>query len=120
MKANYFHLHKEGHSEPLASRIQVANNPWSRFWGLMPRTNLEPGEGLWIVPCDSVHSCFMRFPFDAIFLSKEGEVLKVIPAMKPWRCSPLVKGARQVLELPSGFANEQGIDMNDRLFLEPV
>lgn len=89
-------------SEVLAERVLVADNPWLRLRGLMFKPQLEPGEGLLLSPCNSVHSCFMRFEFDAIFLDKHNQVIHVIEAMQPWRFSSLIWRAKKVLELEAG------------------
>ena len=68
----------------------------------MGRKALAPGEGLWIEPCSSIHTCFMRFPIDVVFLDEKLSVVRVIASMKPWRFSTWVWKARSVLELESG------------------
>ncbi|HEY3369007.1 MAG TPA: DUF192 domain-containing protein [Symbiobacteriaceae bacterium] len=75
-----------------------------RLRGLMFRKELAPGEGLVIRPCNSVHSHFMRFPIDVLFLDRGGRVVHVMPAMRPWKQSPFVRGAVAVLELAAGAA----------------
>jgi hypothetical protein len=103
----------------LAQRAVWANTPISRFWGLMGRPGLAPGEGLWIEPCADIHSCFMRFLFDAVFVSRDGEVLHVVHAMRPWRMSRFVLGARSVLELPAGCIHETDTQVGHLLVREP-
>ncbi|OGR51919.1 MAG: hypothetical protein A2049_07725 [Elusimicrobia bacterium GWA2_62_23] len=76
----------------------------SRLFGLIPRRDLGPEEGLWLEPCAMIHMCFMRFAIDAVFLGEGGKVLRVLPNLRPWRFSPWVPGARGVLELPAGRA----------------
>lgn len=104
----------------VAQHVQVANNPITRFFGLMGKPSLSPGHGLWIVPCADIHSCFMRFEFDAIFLDKSGTVLHLQERMKPWRISKFVKGGRVVLEVPSGVIAETGTQLGDHLELQPL
>lgn len=102
----------------LAERVLVADNPWLRFKGLMGRPELSPGEGLLLQPCSSIHSCFMRFEFDALFLDKDNRVIHIVDAMKPWRLSPIIWKAKQVLELPAhqaeGTLLGQYIDIHAR------
>lgn len=74
----------------------------TRLLGLIPRRSLGPEEGLWLEPCAMIHMCFMSFAIDAVFLDREGRVLRVVRNLRPWRVSPWVLGARGVLELPSG------------------
>ena len=99
---------------------EKAATPWSRFWGLMNKPSLPAGHGLWLEPCADIHSCFMRFEFDAVFISKSGEVLHTMQAMKPWRVSRFVKGGRAVLELPAGAIAASETRPGDCLHLEPV
>lgn len=86
----------------LGDRIRRADTFRLRLMGLMFRPRLEPGEGLWLEPCRQVHTHFMRFPLDLVFMDPEGRVLRVLRAFPPWRVSPLVAGARAVLEIPAG------------------
>jgi uncharacterized membrane protein (UPF0127 family) len=63
---------------------------------------MEPEEGLWIVPCPMIHTLFMRFPIDVLFLDRDLRVRRVIENLKPWRLSPWVFSAYSCLELPGG------------------
>jgi uncharacterized membrane protein (UPF0127 family) len=96
----------------------VADTLWTRLVGLQCHSRLEAGEGMWITPCNSIHSCFMKFRFDAVFVDKTGKVLHLIRAMKPWRMSRVVLGAQSVLELPAGAADGAGIQCGDIMRLE--
>ncbi|HEV3233554.1 MAG TPA: DUF192 domain-containing protein [Candidatus Dormibacteraeota bacterium] len=80
----------------------MADSSWKRFVGLMGRASLPAGEGLWIEPCNSIHMFFMRFAIDAVFLDRDNRVKRVVRDLKPWRVSPIVFGARTVVELPAG------------------
>ena len=90
----------------LADKVQEAYNWKQRLKGLLGQAELKPGEALFIRPCSSIHSLFMRFRFDAVFIDKKGKVLHLIQAMKPWRISKIVFGAWGVLELPEGVLSE--------------
>jgi hypothetical protein len=85
--------------------------------GLLGRRGLESGEGLLLKPAPSVHTFFMRFPIDAVFLDREGSVLKVRSHLRPWRVAA-ARGAHATLELAAGEAQRRGIGRGDRL--EPV
>jgi uncharacterized membrane protein (UPF0127 family) len=95
----------------------LAETVWARLRGLLGRHGLEPGEGLLLRPSGSVHTCFMRFPIDVVFLDAELEVLRVAPAVRPWRARAQ-RGARAVLELRAGEAERVGIGPGDRLTIE--
>jgi len=92
----------------------LADTVWTRFRGLMGRRELAPGAGLLLRPSGSVHTCFMRFPIDIVFLDGELEVVAVSPSVRPWRARAK-RGARAVLELPAGEAVRVGIFRGDRL-----
>jgi len=86
----------------LASKVLKADTALSRMRGLLGRGRLEPGEALWIAPCAMIHTFFMRFSLDVVFLDAELRVLRVIERLRPWRVSPWVPWARSVLELEAG------------------
>jgi uncharacterized membrane protein (UPF0127 family) len=90
---------------------------WSRFMGLMGRETLPSGHGLWIEPCSSIHMFFMRFAIDVLFLDREGRVKRVLLRLRPWRVSPVVLGARTVVELPAGTLRDKAL-VGQRLRLE--
>ena len=88
----------------VASRVLKADTFSTRLFGLIPRAALGPEEGLWLDPCAMIHTCFMRFPIDAVFLDGGLKAVKVCVALPPWRFSPWVYGAKSVLELAPGRA----------------
>ena len=81
-----------------------ADRPLSRARGLLGRSGLAPGEGLWLAPCRQVHTCFMRFAIDVVFLDHGNQVLRLCRELAPWRFSPWVGGAVSALELAAGAA----------------
>ncbi len=103
----------------VCERCEVADRPLSRLRGLLGRRRLEPGAGLLLEPCNSVHTLFMRFPIDAVFLDAERRVLRVRRGMGPWRAAG-ARGARAVLELAAGEAERAGVSPGERLYLTPV
>ena len=88
-------------STVLATRLEVADSGPKRNKGLLGRDGLAPGEGLWIVPCESVHTFFMRFPIDLVYLDRNTTVKKVRHAVGAWRLSACLS-AHSILELPAG------------------
>ena len=100
----------------VCERCLVATSALARMRGLLGRSGLESGEGLYLQPAPSVHTFFMRFPIDVVFLARDGEVVKVVPGVKPWRTTA-ARGARAVLELAAGEADRRGIRVRDRLDL---
>jgi len=75
---------------------------------------MEPDEGLWIIPCPMIHTFFMRFSIDVLFLDKELRVRHVVENMMPWRMSRWVFSAHSVLELPAGTL-DGSVSNGDRL-----
>ncbi len=104
----------------VARQVQKADSYFKRLVGLMGKPGIPPGFGLWIVPCQDVHSFFMRFEFDAIFLDGNGKVLYLLERMKPWRVSRFVKGGKVVLELPAGAIAQSVTEIGDELELRPA
>jgi uncharacterized membrane protein (UPF0127 family) len=87
--------------------------------GLLGRKRLPRGHGLLIKPTWSIHTMFMRFPIDVVFLDRDRTVVRVVHALRPWR----VAGARRAvaaLELAAGAAAEAGIEVGDSLVLEEL
>jgi uncharacterized protein len=86
----------------IAKRVLKADQPETRAKGLLGRASMDADEGLWIVPCPMIHTFFMKFPIDVLFLNRELKVVRVIENLKPWRLSPWVFRAHSVLELAGG------------------
>jgi uncharacterized membrane protein (UPF0127 family) len=92
----------------MCERCTVADRALTRLRGLLGRSELPAGEGLLLRPAPSIHTWFMRFPIDAVFLDRELRVLDVRSELRPWRIAGR-RGARAVLELAAGEANRRGV-----------
>ena len=103
----------------LVPRCRVARGFFGRALGLMGRRGLPPGEGLLLAPCGEIHTCFMRFPLDAIFLDREGAVVRVVRGLRPWRLTAGGRGARTVIEAQSGWLDAEGLGPGERLTARP-
>jgi uncharacterized membrane protein (UPF0127 family) len=101
----------------VADRADIADTSAKRREGLLKHKGLQPGEGLWIAPCEAVHTIGMKFPIDVLFLDRKKKVLKVKRAMPRWRMAASLF-AHSVLELPSGRAVETGTVAGDQLEFE--
>ncbi len=97
----------------LVSAGRVADGFWSRFVGLMGAAGLDAGEGLLLTRCNSIHTHFMRFPIDVLYVSRALEVVHVDRAMAPWRFGRIHRGSHFVVELPAGAA--KGTEVGDML-----
>lgn len=103
----------------LASRLMVADTGGKRRKGLLGRRQLLAGEGLWIVPCESVHTFFMQFPIDLIYLDRHHRIRKLRSGVVPWRISACFS-AYSVIELPSGTIHDSQTIVGDTLEFSPV
>ena len=101
----------------LADRVDVADTGAKRRTGLLKHTGLAPGEGLWIVPCEAVHSFGMKFAIDVVYLDRKKKVRKTRPNMVPRRISGCLL-ADSVLELPVGAIEASGTQAGDQLAFE--
>jgi uncharacterized protein len=100
-------------------RCTVADRPLTRLRGLLGRSSLPAGDGLLLRPSPSVHTWFMRFPIDVVFLDRDLHVLAVRHSVRPWRMAGR-RGARAVLELAAGEARRRGVDVGTRLHVVPA
>ena len=103
----------------LGDSIDVADTSEKRRTGLLKHQGLEPGQGLWISPCESVHTFFMKFPIDLVYIDKQRKVRKVRNAVPAWRVSACLV-AESVLELPPGTAQRTGTQPGDMLVFEKL
>ncbi len=105
-------------TQTLVSAGQVAKNMWTRMRGLIGSKPLAQGQGLLIVPSNSIHTHFMGFPIDVLYLSRAGQVLAMDEKMVPWRFGRIHRGARFVLELPAGVIAQSGTKVGDQLRIQ--
>lgn len=98
----------------VCEHCEIARSSLERMRGLLGRKGLGEGEGMLITRTSSVHTAFMAFPMDAVFLDKELRVRRVVPAMRPWRAA-WKPGSRSVLELAGGEAERVGIGEGSQL-----
>lgn len=101
--------------DTLVSQLKHANHFFTRLLGLMGTKRLGNGSGLLITPCQQIHTHFMRYPVDIIFLDKEMVVLEKLVALKPWKFTRFIKQAKHVLEVPAYAADK--VNVGDQLIL---
>lgn len=101
----------------LATSLEVALDSPSRRKGLLGRAALGHESALILAPCSSIHTFFMRFPIDAVFVRRNGSVLRVLREVGPWRIG-LAPQAFAVVELSSGAASRADTRVGDLLHLE--
>lgn len=102
----------------LAERLEKAHTAAARNRGLLGREAFLPGEGLWIAPCESVHTFFMRFPIDLVYLDRKLRVKKVRHRVGAWRISACLT-AFSVLELPAGTVAATQTERGDQIEIVP-
>jgi len=102
--------------ESLADRVEVAVTRRDRRKGLLGRTGLEASSALILAPCAAIHTMFMRFDIDAVFVDDDGRAVKVVRELSPWRIA-LDPTAHAVVELPAGSLREREVNVGDRLYL---
>jgi len=103
----------------VAHSVKVADQGASRRKGLLGHKGLRLGEGLWIVPCESVHTIGMKFPIDLIYLDRDLKVKKVVHEVPRWRLSACFS-AHSVLELAAGSVRPTQTKRGDQLRFQPV
>lgn len=96
-------------------RVRIARTFGARFVGLLNRSRLDEAEGLLLVPGGSIHTWWMRFAIDVIFLDAQLEVLRVAANVVPWRFALAPRGTQCVLEVAAGVAQRSGIERGRRL-----
>ncbi|MDR3739421.1 MAG: DUF192 domain-containing protein [Terracidiphilus sp.] len=103
----------------LASNAEVADTPQRRSKGLLGRNGLGPGGALWIVPCESVHTFWMKFDLDLIYIDRRYRVVKIRTGVPPWRLSACLK-AHSIIEFQASALRDTGTLPGDQLAFVPV
>jgi uncharacterized membrane protein (UPF0127 family)/CheY-like chemotaxis protein len=98
----------------VCERCIVADRAHRRMRGLLGRRGLRPGEGMVLRPAWNVHTAFMRFPIDVVFLDSDQVVVRLERAVAPWR-TVSCRGAREVVELSAGECERRGLELGDRV-----
>jgi uncharacterized membrane protein (UPF0127 family) len=99
----------------LGSRVEVASTFWSLLRGLIGRPEPKRGEGLLLLRCNCIHTFWMSFDLDVLFLDEKGRVLELLRSLRPWKRTRRVPGARYVLEVPVGTIDASGTQAGDEL-----
>jgi uncharacterized protein len=107
-------LQSRNNDKILLASVTRASNAWERLRGLLGRPPLTASQGMLLCPCNSVHTFFMGYPIDVIYLDRELVVRRVVAELRPWRgCMDF--GAFQTLELAPGRAAQLGISVGLQL-----
>ena len=98
----------------VCEHLLVAARPLQRMRGLLGRDSLAQDEGILLRPAGSIHTFFMRFAIDVVFLDRDLAVVGIEPSLAPWRTAGR-RGAKSVVELASGECERRGIEIGDAL-----
>lgn len=107
-----------GTGASIASRVQLANTFLTRLRGLMFTRRLESGAGLWLRPCQSIHSFWMFYSIDAVFLDRQLRIVKLVENLRPFRLTVPHLAAHSVLELEPGTIARHALKVGDQLAVE--
>ena len=107
-------------SDTTLAVASVADRPWTRMIGLLGRAGLDQGDGLVIEPCDAIHTWFMRFPIDVLFVDRQGLVVDAIHGLEPFRVASGRPAATTTIELPAGTLKRAGVHPGARVRMEPA
>lgn len=102
-------------SSVLADNAKIAGSFLTRLVGLLNRSCLNKGEALILSPSNSIHTFFMRFAIDVIFLDRNSRVTRKLPSLKPWRFSGVYLNAKSVVELPPGIIESTSTQEGDTI-----
>ena len=110
----------------IATAVTLADTRASRRRGLLGRDSLDEGEALMLSPCTAIHTFFMRFTIDVIFVDRDSRVVRTVSRMRPWRIA-MAWRARSVIELPAGWLESLArrgaghtVTVGDQVYLAPV
>jgi uncharacterized membrane protein (UPF0127 family) len=102
----------------LVAVAEMAETPWRRTVGLLGRDGLPAGEAMVLDPCRSIHTWFMRFPIDVLFLDATGEIVAARERVRPFGYASGTRRARLTIELPAGATREAGLSVGSRLRID--
>ena len=114
-KVEFMNLVNETKGVPVSRQMWRADRLLSRMVGLLTTSLLSEEQALWIDPCNSIHTFFMRFPIDVVFVAGDLKVKKVYENVKPWRFIFPVWGACSTIEMPVGAVHRGRIEVGDQL-----
>jgi uncharacterized membrane protein (UPF0127 family) len=112
------HVLKRPDGKILIPRLEVASTLWRRTRGLLGRSELPADRALWILRCNSIHTFFMKFPIDVVFLNRRMQVTKTFARVKPWRMIWPIFSASSVIEFSEGFLEKNPVRIGEELHVD--
>ncbi len=101
----------------IVSELEFAESFWQRGRGLLGRKSLKAGHALWIKPCNNIHTLFMKFTIDCIFVDKQMQIKQIVSNVRPFRFVGPYWKASSVIEAPAGFAEKNKLSIGDHLYV---
>lgn len=101
----------------LADNITVAKDIFSRFKGLLGTDELSPGRGIWLTPCNAVHTFGMRYAIDVLFLDRSLRIVHQVKKLQPNRITRIILKAHSIVELPAGTLEEHPVSRRDQMHI---
>ena len=115
-----FTAHLNSEKIPFLNNVKSAKKISHRMIGLLKHSHLPQDEGLWILPCHSIHTFFMRFSIDVVFLDDTHKVIDLYHSLRPYKLSRFVPKARSVIEMSSGILHQYNVKLGDHITLQEV
>jgi uncharacterized membrane protein (UPF0127 family) len=112
-------LMNERTHEPVATAVELAATRRSRRRGLLGRDHLDVSAALILEPCAAVHTAFMRFSIDVVFVNRSGCAVKIVEDLPPWRIAISTR-AHAVIEMAAGSLRRLDLSLGDRLYVLPA
>lgn len=98
--------------------VETADSLWAKTLGVIGKKNFGSNAGLLLTGTNAIHTFFVRFPLDLVFLGEDYKVVKLVKNLKPWSFSPIVWAAKHTLEMPSGSIDKHNLAVGDTLQLK--
>ena len=112
-----YQLCEESTGRVIVARLETARSLWKQTIGLLGRKQLSADAGMWLEPCNSIHTFGMQFTIDVLFLDASGALLRAVPRVRPWRVCRPVRRARVVVEIPEGAIAARNIQVGNRYLI---
>lgn len=120
MQERLYQLCEENTGRVVVARLELARTLWKQTVGLLGRSRLAANSGIWLEPCNSIHTFGMQFAIDVLFLDASGGLVYTVQCMKPWRVCWPVWRARVVVEIPEGTIAARDIQVGNRYQLSDI
>ena len=117
MATQLYNIIKDKNAELIVDHLEQAHSFFERGKGLLGRESMNEGYGLWIKPCNNIHTFFMKFKIDCVFLDERLVIQKIASNIKPFRVAGPVWKARSVIELKAGTVEKWKLAVGDQLYV---